>query len=158
MSDRPETPTTPTAEAEEEGRSRGITRWMMIGIGGLAGVIAVGFLIALIGSLADSEGVANFFRILRDFFIIVLALQGILICAALVILIVQVSALINLLSSEVKPIIDETRDTLSTARGTAEFVSQSVARPVIRTTSTLIGVGVFIRELLGIRRNLRGRR
>ncbi|MCS6871222.1 MAG: hypothetical protein RML95_00910 [Anaerolineae bacterium] len=140
-----------------ESAPSGMTRWLMIGIGGFIGVVMVLFIIAIIGGIADSEGVANFFRILRDLFIVILALQSILIAMALVILIAQISTLINILSSEVKPIIEEAQETVSTARDTTAFISRNVAMPVIRVTSTAVGIGVFFRELLAIRRNLSGK-
>jgi spore maturation protein SpmA len=144
-------------EQAAEARQGGLSRWLLIGVGGLIGMIVVLFGIAVIGGIADSEGVANFFRILRDLFIVILALQSILIAIALVILITQISTLINILSSEVKPIIEEAQETVSTARDTTEFISRNVATPVIRMTSTAVGVGVFMRELLAIRRNLSGK-
>ncbi|MBO9310112.1 MAG: hypothetical protein J7551_10055 [Chloroflexi bacterium] len=145
------------SEQAAEARQGGLSRWLLIGVGGFIGVIVVLFGIAVIGGIADSEGVANFFRILRDLFIVILALHTTLIAIALVILIAQISALINILSSEVKPIIEEAQETVSTARDTTEFISRNVAVPVIRMTSTAVGVGVFVRELLAIRRNLSGR-
>ncbi len=157
MSDKPEVMKVVEGEDSSEGGSPKIGRWMMIGLGALGGFLVVGLLIAVLGSFADSAGVANFFRILRDFFIIVLALQGILIAISLVILILQVSALINLLSNEIKPIVDEARETLYTLRGTAEFTSKNIASPVIRTTSTLVGIRAFLVQLIGIKRNIEGR-
>ncbi|CAG1008096.1 hypothetical protein ANRL4_03841 [Anaerolineae bacterium] len=155
MSDSPK----PTLQdPAEEKSSGGMTRWFVIAFGALGIFVIVGLLIAIIGGVADSAGVANFFRILRDFFLIVLALQGVLICLALVILVVQLAALINLLSTEVKPILDEARETLSTARGTTEFVTRKVAAPVIRTTSTVAGAVAFMREITNIRRLVRGKK
>jgi spore maturation protein SpmA len=145
------------SEQAAEAQRGGLSRWLLIGVGGFIGVIVVLFGIAVIGGIADSDGVANFFRILRDLFIVILALQSILIAIALVILITQISTLINILSSEVKPIIEEAQETVSTARDTTEFISRNVATPVIRMTSTAVGVGVFMRELLAIRRNLSGK-
>jgi spore maturation protein SpmA len=145
------------SEQAAEARQGGLSRWLLIGVGGFIGTIVVLFGIAVIGGIADSDGVANFFRILRDLFIVILALQSILIAIALVILIAQISTLINILSSEVKPIIEEAQETVSTARDTTEFISRNVATPVIRMTSTAVGVGVFMRELLAIRRNLSGK-
>jgi hypothetical protein len=134
-----------------------MTRWVMIGAGGVALMILLLFLVAIIGGVADSAGVANFFRILRDFFIVVLALQGVLICMALVVLTLQISTLINILSSEVKPIIEETRETVATARGTAEFMSKNVATPFIKTAANATGALVFLREILAIRRLISGK-
>jgi hypothetical protein len=157
VSNTPDLLETTDTGTPDEGRGPGMGRWMKIAFGGLAGAIVVGLVIAIVGALADSEGVSNFFRIVRDFFIILLALQGILICVALIILITQVSALINLLENEIKPLLEEARETISTARGTAEFVSKNVASPIIRTAAALSGARAFVVELLGIRRNLSGR-
>jgi hypothetical protein len=143
---------------DEVRRDPGVVKWIVIGLVALGAVVLVVFLIALIGGLTRSEGVADMFRIMRDFFIIVLALQGILISVALVVLILQLTALINLLRTEIKPIIDETRHTLTTVRGTAQFVSQNVAAPVIGMASALAGARAFVGELMNIRRNLRGPR
>jgi hypothetical protein len=133
-----------------------ITKYAVIALVALIVTIVIGLLIALIGGVVDSAGVGNFFRILRDFFIIVLALQGILISIALIILILQVSALINLLRNEIKPIVDETREAMTTIRGTAEFLSRNVTTPVIRTSAALTKASTFIREITSLRRNVLG--
>lgn len=140
---------------EDDPGGRNITRMIVIALGGLIVFIVVGLIIAIVGGIANSEGVSNFFRILRDFFIIVLALQGILISIALIILVLQVSALVSILRTEIKPIVDETRATMSTIRGTAQFVSKNVTSPVIRTTAVIAGVGAAFREISKIRQNLR---
>ncbi len=120
-------------------------------------MIIVALVVAILGGLSGSEGVAAAFAIMRDFFIIVLALQGILISVALVVLVLQLSALINLLRNEIAPLIDEARTTLSTVRGTTQFVSQNLTGPVIRAASTVAGVRAFLGELAGIRRATRSR-
>ncbi len=139
------------SETQEGGPA--IQRYLLIGLGGFAAVVVVGLIIGIIGAVINSDGVANFFRILRDFFIIVLALQGILISVALVVLVLQVSALVNLLRNEIKPIVDETRETMTTIRGTAEFVSKNVTSPVIRASSAVAGARALIGELSTLRRN-----
>src|SRR6266487_1725141 len=119
MTDKPDSGMdTVVADADN---SPGIVRWIVISLSVLGGVIVLALVIAIVGGLSNSEGVASMFRILRDFFIIVLALQGILISVALVVLILQLTALINLLRNEIKPIVDETRQTMTTVRGTAQF-------------------------------------
>ncbi len=136
-----------------ENNSPGFVKWIVIALGALIAVIIVALVVAIVGGVSGSEGVASAFRILRDFFIIVLALQGILISFALVVLILQVTSLINLLRNEVKPLMDEARNTLSTVRGTSQFVSKNVTGPVIRVASTVAGARAFISELAGIRRS-----
>jgi len=153
MSDQPDRTDSPNGENTDPG----IVKWIIIALGVLGAVVVVALIIAIIGGISGSDGVAAAFRILRDFFIIVLALQGILISVALVVLILQLTALINLLRTEIKPIVDETRQTLTTVKGTSQFVSENVASPVIREASTVAGARAFIGELSGIRRNVSGR-
>ncbi|MCC7446476.1 MAG: hypothetical protein IT324_03620 [Anaerolineae bacterium] len=143
--------------ATTENTDPGVVKWIIIALGVLGAVVVVALIIAIIGGISGSDGVAAAFRILRDFFIIVLALQGILISVALVVLILQLTALINLLRTEVKPIIDETRQTLTTVKGTSQFVSENVTSPVIRVAASVAGARAFIGELSGIRRNVSGR-
>jgi len=69
---------------------------------------------------------------IRDVFIIFLALQSLVIGIAMVVLIVQLSSLINLLQNEIRPIIDSTNETVNTLKGTAKFVSDNLAEPVIK--------------------------
>ncbi|RMF41494.1 MAG: hypothetical protein D6755_12525, partial [Anaerolineae bacterium] len=68
----------------------------------------------------------------RDIFIIFMALETLLIGLALIVLIVQLARLINLLQNEVKPILDSTNETANTLRGTAAFLSDNLAEPVIK--------------------------
>jgi heme/copper-type cytochrome/quinol oxidase subunit 2 len=69
---------------------------------------------------------------IRDIFIIFMALESLLIGIALVILIVQLSTLINLLQNEIRPIINSTSETVNTLKGTAKFVSDNLSEPVIK--------------------------
>lgn len=69
---------------------------------------------------------------IRDVFIIFLALESMVSGIALVILIVQLSTLINLLQNEIRPILNSTSDTVNTLKGTAKFVSDNLTEPVIK--------------------------
>src|SRR6188508_3661211 len=74
-------------------------------------------------------GVAIFFLLqpgtptdrIRDVFIIVVALESLVIGVAMIVLIVQLASLINLIQNEVRPILNATSETVNTLRGTAEF-------------------------------------
>jgi hypothetical protein len=68
----------------------------------------------------------------RDLFIIFMALESLVIGVALVVLITQLAVLINLLQNEIKPIINSTNETVNTLRGTATFISDNLAEPVIK--------------------------
>jgi len=72
---------------------------------------------------------------IRDIFLIFMALESLIIGVALVILIVQLATLINLLQNEIRPIINSTSETVNTLKGTAQFLSDNLAEPVIKINS-----------------------
>jgi ABC-type dipeptide/oligopeptide/nickel transport system permease component len=88
---------------------------------------------------------------IRDIFIIFMALESLLIGAALVILIVQFASLINLLQNEIRPILDATNETIYHLRGTAEFLGENVVQPVIKLNGYLAGLQRML-ELLGVKK------
>lgn len=77
---------------------------------------------------------------IRDIFIIFMAFESIVIGVALVVLVVQVSTLINLLQNEVKPILKSTKETVDTLKGTTEFLSTNLVEPVIKLNGYLAGM------------------
>lgn len=88
---------------------------------------------------------------IRDIFIIFMALESLLIGAALVVLIVQLASLINLLQNEVRPILNATSETVNHLRGTAEFLGENVVEPVIKLNGYLAGLTRML-ELLGVKK------
>jgi hypothetical protein len=88
---------------------------------------------------------------IRDIFIILMAVESLIIGAALVILMIQVASLINLVQNEVKPILQSTSETVNTLRGTTQFLSENLVEPVIKLNSSLAGMRKIL-ELLGIKR------
>jgi CHASE3 domain sensor protein len=88
---------------------------------------------------------------IRDIFIIVVALESLVIGVALVVLIAQVASLINLLQNEVRPILKATNDTVNNLRGTAEFLGENVVEPVIKLNGYLAGLNRML-ELMGIKK------
>lgn len=87
---------------------------------------------------------------IRDVFIIVVALESLVIGVALIVLIVQLASLINLIQNEIRPILDATNETVNTLRGTAEFLGENVVEPVIKLNGYLAGLRRML-ELLGIK-------
>ena len=131
------------AEIREQERKQ---KQMMYGI-----VVVIVLLVALLG-------VAIYFLLqpntptdkIRDVFIIVVALETLVIGVALVVLIVQLASLINLLHNEVRPILHATSETVNTLRGTAEFLGENVVEPVIKLNGYLAGLKRML-ELMGIK-------
>jgi hypothetical protein len=122
-------------------------RWILAGI-----IVGVVFLLAVIV-------LAVYFLLqpgsptgtIRDIFIILMAVESLIIGAALVILMIQVASLINLVQNEVKPILQSTSETVNTLRGTTQFLSENLVEPVIKLNSSLAGMRKIL-ELLGIKR------
>lgn len=77
---------------------------------------------------------------IRDIFIIIMALESLLIGVVLIILVIQLATLINLLQHEIKPIIHSTNETVNTLRGTITFLSDNVSEPVIKMNEYLAGL------------------
>jgi hypothetical protein len=77
---------------------------------------------------------------IRDIFIILMALESLVIGLALIILVVQLATLINLLQNEIKPILNSTNETVNTLRGTASFLSNNLVEPVIKLNEYLAGL------------------
>ena len=114
----------------------------------IGAVIILGLLILAIWFLMQSTTPTN--RI-RDIFIIVVALESLVIGVALIILIIQLASLINLLQNEVRPLLTATSETVNNLRGTAEFLGESVVEPVIKLNGYLAGMNRVI-ELMGIKK------
>src|SRR5574338_1016894 len=107
-------------------------------------VVAVLVLIAIIVGIvlllrADNDTTGR----VRDLFIILMALESIVIGAALIILIVQLATLINLLQNELKPIIQSTSETVNTLKGTVSFIGDNVTEPIIKLNAYLAGIKQF---------------
>jgi flagellar motor component MotA len=119
----------------------------------IAGIIAGAVLLvallvwAIIALSGNPAAAAN----VRDIFIIFMALESLLIGAALVVLIIQLASLINLLQNEVKPILKSTNETINMLRGTSEFLSENLVEPVIKLNSYLAGLKKLF-DLFGINR------
>ena len=117
-------------------------------------IIIVGVVVLLI-----LLGVAIFFLLqpatptdrIRDVFIIIVALESLVIGVALIVLIVQLASLINLLQNEVRPILTATNETVNHLRGTAEFLGENMVEPVIKLNGYLAGMSRVI-ELMGLRK------
>jgi len=122
-------------------------RRIMIGV-----IVGVIILLVLLG-------VAIFFLLqpatptdkIRDVFIIIVALESLIIGVAIIVLIVQLASLINLLQNEVRPILTATNETVNNLRGTAEFLGENVVEPVIKLNGYLAGMNRVI-ELMGIKK------
>ena len=136
-------PNDTSTTSQTEKRSRNIITILIVGV--------VVFLVLL--------GVAIYFLLqpgtptdrIRDVFIIIVALESLVIGVALIVLIVQLASLINLLQNEVRPILTTTSETVNTLRGTVEFLGENAVEPVIKLNGYLAAMSRVI-ELIGVKK------
>ena len=156
MTDKTAAPGSVTDPEPENSKKRGWYFWPLVGLAAILGIFVIGLVVALlVALLANPDDAANWVGIIRDLFIIVLAMEGMLMGLALIVLVLQVAALVNLLQNEIQPIVDNASETVSTVRGTAQFMSQNVVEPVVKFGVLVAGMGGLLREALGLRRTLR---
>jgi len=140
------TPEQLAAKLETEKQQRAIVIWGIVFLALLlAGIVTAIYFLLRPETPAEQVG-----RI-RDIFLIFMALESLLIGAALIVLIAQVASLINLLQNEVRPILQSTTETVNNLRGTAEFLGENIVQPVIKLNGYLAGLQRVI-ELMGIKR------
>ena len=144
----PQQPTTPPLTPEElaaireaERKQKTITATVIAGIVVFLALLGVAIYFLLQPATPTDK--------IRDIFIIVVALESLVIGVALIVLVVQLASLINLLQNEVRPILHATNETVNTLRGTAEFLGENVVEPVIKLNGYLAGLTRML-ELIGI--------
>ncbi len=82
--------------------------------------------------------------LIRDIFIIFMALETLVVGFVLAVLVFQLARLINLLQNEVKPILESTNETVSTLRGTTTFLSNHITQPIIQLNGYLAALQRFV--------------
>jgi len=122
-------------ESSSDAEARATRKTLIIGIA--AGILLLAGLIVGVIFLASNPAATE---TVRDIFIIFLALEFLLIGAALVILIVQIARLTALLENEIKPILASTTETVNTLRGTSTFLSNQLVNPVVKTYSSFSAI------------------
>lgn len=139
-----------TEEQSEKGDLKGfIIKGLLVALGVFTLIVVVILL------LAPSNTAVETVAVIRDVLIIFLGLELFLIVLSLALLLLQVTRLADLLQTEAKPILQDTKETLNSAKGTVKFVGQNVTQPLIRLIAFMVGVKTFLRELGGIRRAIR---
>jgi hypothetical protein len=140
-------PATPTPEELEQARQM---RTMLIVAGVVVALLIIGIIVGGVFLVLPGTP-AEFTQKLRDVFIIVMALESLIIGAALVILVVQIASLVNLINNEVRPILESTQETVNTLRGTTAFLGENLIDPIIKLNGYLAGLQRVL-ELMGIKR------
>jgi membrane protein implicated in regulation of membrane protease activity len=143
------TNTTPShTQAETTEQTERFVMGAVIGIVSLTIILLAGAVV--LGIFAEQT--APIVEVIRDFLIVLLALELVIIAAAVVVFVVQLARFINLLNNEIQPIVTSAQDTVNTVRGTAVFLSKNVTEPVIQASSVLRAVTRTIRDLDAVRK------
>lgn len=111
-------------------------------------VVLLLLVIISVGIYALAQPTTDTARV-RDIFIILMAIESLIIGFALVILMIQLARLINLIQNEVKPILNSTQDTLGHLRGTTVFLSENLVEPVIKLNEYMAGVSQLL-QVIGL--------
>ena len=148
----PQKPSPPPLTAEEIAAQKEAERQQKVAVASAIAVVVliVALLATAIYFLMRPETPAENVGRIRDIFIIVVALESLVIGVALIVLIVQIASLINLIQNEVRPILNATNETVNTLRGTAEFLGENVVEPVIKLNGYLAGLKRML-ELFGVK-------
>jgi hypothetical protein len=120
-------------EEDKQPESKSKLWWIILIAVVLVGLIVTGIVFL---TRAGAEAASQ----VRDIFIIFLALESFVIGAVLVILVIQITTLVNLVQNEIKPILKSTTDTINTLKGTTQFLSQNLVDPVIKVNSYTAGI------------------
>jgi hypothetical protein len=86
---------------------------------------------------------------MRDVFVIALALESCVFGIVLMLMLVMLIRLVNTVEFEIRPVLEQTNETIGTVQGTTRFVSKNVVEPVVRTTSIVAGVRQGVKSLFG---------
>ena len=141
------------AVAGGSGGSPGTKITRLIKLSAVLGILIILILFgaALAAALTAAETWAPVIRIFRDVFLLILILESVLVIAALAILMLQAAGFFIMLKTEVKPIIDNARETTRLSKATAQFINSNAVDPIIQIKSFLSGLLAFLRELIRIR-------
>ncbi len=121
------------------------TIYVIIGlVVGLA--VAAGLIFGVIWLARNYPGEIE---VLRDVFIIGLALETCLFGVVLIVATIMLIRLVNTLEFEIKPVLRQTSETINNVRGTTRFVSKNVVQPVSKAGSFVVGVRRGLKVLFG---------
>jgi len=121
------------------------TFYVVIGLVVLV-LIGVGF---TVGIVLLAQNYPSELEAIRDVFIIALALESCVFGIVLMLMLVMLIRLVNTVEFEIKPILEQTYETMGTVRGTTKFVSKNVVGPVVKVKSYVAGFRGGYKALFG---------
>jgi len=86
-------------------------------------------------------------QLIRDLMIITLAIEALFIGIVVILATIQITKLIRLLQDDVKPILDQANETISTVRSIANIVNENLTGPILKIVGTLSGTVRFLKMI-----------
>ncbi|MDE2748714.1 MAG: hypothetical protein OXI34_07110 [Chloroflexota bacterium] len=138
--------------AGESRESSGPKITRLIKLTSIAGILIILALLAaaMVAALTAAETWAPLIQIFRDILLLILILEAVLVITAFAILMLQAAGFLIMLKTEVKPILDNARETTRLSKATAQFINSNAVDPLIQIKSFLTGLLAFLRELIRI--------
>lgn len=134
---------------EEQAAKR--TQMIIIGV-------AVAFLVLLVVAIVLMARFPTATQVVRDIAIVFVAVETFLIGLAMILLIFQIQVLVQVLRDEIQPLLRSVNDTVSTVRGTSEFVSHNMVSPIIKAAGFTAGVRRVVGDVVGVVKATRPRK
>ena len=136
-------PSSPTSKPTTAPSAERQQRTFIIVVSVVAVILIVGLIAGAVFLVYNPATAAN----VRDIMIIFMALEFVVIGAALVVLMFQLAVLTNMLQHEIKPILDSTNETMNTIRGTTSFLSDNLVEPVVKLNTYLAAITQVVDSL-----------
>ena len=86
-------------------------------------------------------------QLVRDLMVIILAVEALFIGIVIILAIIQITKFIRLLQDDIKPILEQANETLSTVRSTAGMVNENLTGPIMKIAGTLSGTMRFLKMI-----------
>ena len=96
--------------------------------------------------------------VVRDIAIVFVAVATFMMGLAMILLIFQLQVLIQVLRDEIQPLLRSVNDTVSTVRGTTEFLSHNMVTPMIKAAGFTSGIQKVVRDVVGVAKAARPRK
>ena len=86
-------------------------------------------------------------QLIRDLMIITLAIEALFIGIVVILATIQITKFIRLLQDDVKPILDQANETITTVRSIANIVNETLTGPIMKIGGTLSGTVRFLKMI-----------
>lgn len=117
--------------------------WLWVIVGGVA-ILLIGLIVGLYLLGGDHQSPLER---LRDISLVFISIGVVLFIMLMAGLVGAVLWLVLLLKDKVIPLLEEITATATRARGTANFVSEEVAKPIISTYSSVAGLRAMVKTV-----------